>query len=407
MKQNKVFGSSLIITSIATGANMFVLLMLGASVDFITAVFLLMAVWALTTITGLLTLEVTLHYKEYANGFSSMAAGSLGKAGKVVVWICCLSLLYAQVAAYISGASSLSSNIKIYNIQLSRWFNAVFLISIVGGIIFLGNGAIDLCNRGLIAAKGLFLSIVSVLLMPHVNLNIIFHDQNIIPEKYLSLWMMIPALIGSFKFHIIIPSLSNYIGRKPKELKRSIIIGTTAALIISLFLLIVIMATVPAGKNMPSAIWSSIAILEFIRTLSVVVNNKWFVIGINGFYNIALSTSFFMISFGLFDFLADGFKRPNSRSGRLQTVLLTFVPPFVLGVFYPQGFIWVLKYAAIFPITLIIILPALMAYKLRKKTDTVLLYQVFGGNPLLIAIMVIGILLLILSFFSFVSCYLP
>lgn len=58
--------------------------------------------------------------------------------------------------------------------------------------------------------------------------------------------------------------------------------------------------------------------------------------------------NFLGVSLGLFDFLADGFKQSNTHGGRFRTALLTFVPPFMFAILYPQRFILALGYAAIF-----------------------------------------------------------
>ena len=48
------------------------------------------------------------------------------------------------------------------------------------------------------------------------------------------------------------------------------------------------------------------------------------------FSNLAVASSFFGVTLGLFDYLADLFKIDNSHGGRFKTVLLTFLPPALL-----------------------------------------------------------------------------
>ena len=210
---------------------------------------------------------------------------------------------------------------------------------------------------------------------------------------------MIPIFLCSFGFHPTIPSLSNYIGRKPRELKFAIICGSITALIIYLLWLVVTMGIVPlAGKHSFTSIGDSVG--DFIKTIYIIINNKWVTTTINWFANIAMTTSFLGVTLGLFDFLADGFKRSNTRLGRLQTALLTFTPPLVFALFFPEGFILALKYAAFFATILVIILPALMAYSLRKNSKLVSPYQLSGGKYLLIFILTIGTAMLIMQILS-------
>jgi len=152
------------------------------------------------------------------------------------------------------------------------------------------------------------------------------------------------------------------------------------------------------GEHSFTSIGQSVG--ELIKTIYVIVNNKWVTAGINVFSNVAMTTSFLGVTLGLFDFLADGFKRSNTRFGRFQTALLTFIPPLIFALFFPDGFILALKYAAFFATILVVILPALMAYKLRRNTELSSPYRVFGEKYLLFFIMAVGVLMLFAEIFA-------
>ncbi|HLB57498.1 MAG TPA: aromatic amino acid transport family protein, partial [Gammaproteobacteria bacterium] len=128
-----------------------------------------------------------------------------------------------------------------------------------------------------------------------------------------------------------------------------------------------------------------------------ITQNKWTIAFINGFSNIALTTSFLGVSLGLFDFLADGFKRANTRIHRTQTALLTFIPPFLFALIYPHGFVMALGYAAIFVAILEVILPPLMVWKLRQSTTLHSPYRA-PGHPLLLAlVLLLGIAIIVIE----------
>lgn len=65
------------------------------------------------------------------------------------------------------------------------------------------------------------------------------------------------------------------------------------------------------------------------------------------FADLALATSFLGVALGLFDYLADLFQRRSTVSGRLQTGLITFLPPLAFALFYPRGFVMALGYAGV------------------------------------------------------------
>lgn len=391
MDINKLIGSTLIIIGTMIGAGMLALPMISAEAGFTVAATMLVVMWTIMTITGLLTLEVNLAFEEYANSLGTMAFKTLGVWGKFVSWLCTLLLLYALTAAYISGNASLLANVVelVLHIKTPNWLNALVFLVVMGGIVFWSTKSVDYCNRFFLSFKGILLIATFVLLFPQIDFVNILREPH--GNKYLL--PMIPIFLCSFGFHPTIPSLSNYVGRKPRELKFAIICGSSTALIIYLLWLFITMGIIPlVGEHSFTSIGQSVG--ELIKSIYVIVNNKWITMGINGFANIAMTTSFLGVALGLFDFLADGFKRSNTRSGRCQTALLTFIPPLIFALFYPNGFILALKYAAFFATILVVIFPALMAYKLRNNTKLSSPYRVFGGKYLLIFIMAIGVLVL-------------
>lgn len=98
------------------------------------------------------------------------------------------------------------------------------------------------------------------------------------------------------------------------------------------------------------------------------------------FADLALLTSFLGVSLGLFEFLGDSFNKKKAASSRIVVGAITFVPPMGFALFYPQGFIMALGYAAIALAILAIFLPIMMVKKARVAEDTQGGYQVFGGT---------------------------
>ncbi len=82
---------------------------------------------------------------------------------------------------------------------------------------------------------------------------------------------------------------------------------------------------------------------------------------------------------GLFDYLADLFKIDNSHGGRFKTVLLTFLPPALLYLIFPNGFIYGIGGAGLCATIWAVIIPAVLAIKARKKFPNQM-FTVWGGN---------------------------
>ncbi len=390
----KVIGSILILSGTAIGAGMLALPMVSASAGFVFSTLLIIFLWALMTLTALLILEVNLAFKAYHNSFGTMAYETLGRTGQVIAWLTCLLLLYSLTSAYIAGNTSLLTTLvhRIFDVTSPSWINALIFTGVLGFAVFWSTHTVDILNRCFISVKGLLLFLTLFLLMPHIKITQLIHQSG--PAKYI--WAAAPIFLTSFGFHTVIPSLTNYLGRDAKTLKRVILIGTIIPLIIYILWLATTLGIIPLiGRYSFSHIAQAHASVGgFVSTMDHLLNNKFITFGINGFSNIAMTTSFLGVSLGLFDFLADGFKRSNSHFGRLQTAVLTFIPPLVFALYYPKGFILALGYAAIFVAILEIILPAMMVIKLRKSKTLKSSYRVTGGKPLLVLVMLIGFALI-------------
>lgn len=399
MKTNRYLGSILILIGTTIGAGMLALPLISATTGFILTSILLSLVWALMAATGLLVLEANLVFSTESCSFSTMAAKALGPIGKYVAWISCLLLLYSLTAAYTAGAASLLSNLFniLFAIKVPSWVNAILFVTVLGSTVFWSTKAVDYANRSLLSIKGILLIGSLIFLAPHVNFLTLLSDQSPHSAKYL--WQAAPIFLCAFGYHAVIPSLRIYLGDEVKQLKSIIIWGSAIPLFFYLLWLATTLGIIPLiGNHSFIAITKNNgSVGEFIQTISFFADNNLFTAFINGFANIATTTSFLGVSLGLFDFLADGFKRSNTRYGRFQTTLLTYIPPTIFALFYPQGFVIALGYAAIFVAILEVILPGLIVYQLRKNATLTFPYQMWGGNLLLWLIVVIGALFIIIQ----------
>mgnify|MGYP000964610976 FL=1 len=95
----------------------------------------------------------------------------------------------------------------------------------------------------------------------------------------------------------------------------------------------------------------------------------------------------------LFDYVAELTRASNNLVGRIQTWLITFIPPLLCALFYPDGFFKVLGFAAIPLVVMIILLPITMA--LKQRAQNLGGYQVSGGTPALIVTGLIGAIIVI------------
>ncbi|ENM5860064.1 tyrosine transporter TyrP, partial [Vibrio mimicus] len=127
---------------------------------------------------------------------------------------------------------------------------------------------------------------------------------------------------------------------------------------------------------------------EMINVLSMTITDSKLSLLIGFFADLALITSFLGVSLGLFEFIRDTTKK-HIQGNRVYLALITFLPPLIFALFFPEGFILALGYASIALVVLAIFLPVAMAYKSRKLYKSTNYYRVKGGLfPMLISVMI-------------------
>ncbi|AIN63033.1 tyrosine transporter TyrP [Providencia stuartii] len=386
--KNRTLGSIFIVAGTTIGAGMLAMPIAAAGNGSTISLAMLFVLWALMCYTALLLVEVYQH-ESSETGIGSVAQRYLGSGGKFITGFSMMFLMYALTAAYVSGAGEIiTSNLKSsFAIEMADWMGIVIFTVIGGGVVCFGTSSVDFINRILFAAKIVFLVIILVLMMPHVE------QQNLLsaPTEKVLILSAIPVFFTSFGFHGSVPSVVKYMGGDVKKLRIIFIIGSAIPLVAYILWQI---ATL--GSINPTTFVGILAensglngLLDAIR--NVVMSERTQFIA-QMFMSLALATSFLGVALGLFDFLADLFKRQDNMEGRLQTGLLTFLPPLVFALFYPKGFVMALGFAAIALSILALLLPSAMAFKSRLCNERK--YQVTGGTPALFIVFLCGIVVI-------------
>lgn len=412
MTSNKIVGSTLIVAGTALGGGMLALPLASAGLGFYTAAFLIILNWGLMTYTALLMLEIHQHAEQDAT-LNSLAKNLLGKPGQYLATFASFFLFYALCAAYIAGGGSqLTHKINdLLSLELTPQFGAILLTIIVATVVSIGTHSVDMVNRVLFSVKIIVLALTLSLLFPHVeSINLLE-----MPVQQGLLLSALPVIFTSFGFHGSIPSIVRYVGIDIKTLKKVMICGASAPLVIYL-----LWQVATQGVLSQATLMENNSLTSFIASLSSVLQQPQVSQSVSVFADLALATSFLGVSLGLFDLLSGMMKRTstkiNSDSGkdedgingnnigkntdhkthRVKTALVTFLPPLAFALFYPQGFITALGYAAIALVILAIFLPVAMVSKQRKAQASG--YRVIGGNVTLVLASLMGCLIITSQF---------
>ncbi len=381
---NRVFGGALLVAGTCIGAGMLGVPIATAAAGFYPSVVAFVFCWAMMTLSAFLMLEISLCYPEGSN-LISMAKATLGRSGQWIAWFCYLLFLYSLMAAYTSGGAGIIA--KIFNkLGIHESFSLYAFIGFFAAVVYLGTKWVDGINR--IMMVGLIIAYVALVSLAAPEVKV----EKLNEGSAQFLFMAAPLLVTAFGFHLLIPSLKNYMHSHVKELRLAIFFGGLLPLVVYLLWEYIVLGLVPVygSAGLLAIDQSPQPVVALTQALSDTLNNQWVTLFARTFGFCAILTSFVGVALGLFDFLSDGFQIKKSPVGKSMLTVLTFLPPALFSLFYPAGFLLALRYAGIFAAILLVMYPALMVwshrYRLKQKSE----YQVFGGRGVLLLVMIFG-----------------
>lgn len=395
----EMIGATLLVAGTSIGAGMLGLPLKTAQAGFSATLVFFFLVWAMMCFTGLVTLEVSLWLKGETN-LISMAKMTLGRRSSHLLWLVYVLFLYSVMSAYTAGgASMVSATIQhFFDNALTVPIATLYFVLPFLAVIYLGVNCADKVNRWLMF--GLVASYTAILTLSNDG------DYNPLTTMN-DVSYVVGALslaVTSFGFHSVIPSLKNYLGDNARSLRLTIILGSSLPLIFYIIWEYVILSIIPVtGTN---SIESMLAQNEnHVKLLADYLSQSQpkILLAFSAFSFFALTSSFVGVALGLFDFFADAFQISKSRLNKGFLLGVTFLPPTLFTLLYPQGFLLALGYAGAFASILLIIYPCLMAWAGRYWYPQITLasrYRVAGGKLSLLIPLIVGTFVVVYEFYS-------
>lgn len=392
MNKSKVFGSTLIIAGTTIGAGMLALPLASAGIGFSTSLFLMLGLWALMAFTALLMVELH-QFAESDATLHTLAHTILGTKGKWIASFAVMFLFYALCAAYIAGGGAqFNQRISdIAGIELNAQITTLLFTLLVAGVVTIGTHSVDKVNRVLFGLKLIAMVLVLSFLAPNITSQYLMS----MPLQQGLIVAAIPVVFTSFGFHGSIPSIVRYLDGDVRSLRKVMIIGSALPLVIYVF-----WQSVTLGVISQEQLLSDTSLGALLVSLSQTVHQSNLSVIVGVFADLALLTSFIGVSLGLFEFMGDSLSKKLGNAKRVKTAAITFLPPLGFALFYPQGFIIALGYAAIALSVLAILLPTVMVYKVRytdfsvKPQSAEASYQVLGGSKALFLAGSVGVFII-------------
>lgn len=384
---NKLFGASLLVAGTAIGAGMLALPTVTGFAGFIPTAFLFLSYWLFMLFTSFLILEVNLWMKDRAN-MISMAKETLGPLGELIAWGAYLFLLYALMTAYLAGSGPIvTSFIQLATgIKYPDWVGFVPLLGIFAYFVIMGTTSVDYLNRLLMAFMGVLFFWIVGYLLPHVEWTKLVHVD------FPAVTMAISVAATSFGFHIIIPSLTDYLERDVVKIRHSLVIGSLIPLIIYLAWEAVTLGTLPLA-HLKIGYENGSTGSEILAGL---LNSPLLSLVANIFALCAIVTSFLGVSMSLSSCIADGLHLRKIKVPAGAVDALAFIPPLMIALIDPRAFLNALEYAGVYGVIILLaLLPALMVYSGRYKKNLTGPFVAPGGKWALYVVIFFSITLII------------
>ena len=395
---NKTVGSTLLVAGTMIGAGMLAMPLTSAGIGFGFTLVLLLGLWALLTFSALLFVELYQTADSDA-GIGTLAELYFGKVGRIIATAVLIIFLYALIAAYISGGGSLLKDLlpESFGDKVS-----ILLFTVIfGSFIVIGTHSVDKINRVLFFVMLAAFAVVLSLMLPEIK----FDNLMATPIDNALIISASPVFFTAFGFHGSIPSLNKYLDGNVKALRISILAGS--AITLCAYILWQMSTHGLLTQNEFLQILKEDATLNGLVKATLAITGSNIIAGaVKLFSTLALVTSFLGVGLGLLECIEDLLKRSfNISAGRISLGLMTFIPPLVFALFYPEGFILALGYAGQMFAFYAVVLPVSLVWK-AHRTHTDLPYKVWGGNLTLIIVLILGVIITSIPF-AIRAGYLP
>ncbi|WP_024561922.1 tryptophan permease [Franconibacter helveticus 513] len=401
-----VWGGIIIIAGTIIGAGMFSLPVVMSGAWFFWSLLALGFTWFCMLHSGLMLLEANLNYRIGAS-FDTMTKDLLGKGWNAINGASVAFVLYILTYAYISASGSIIQH-TLGEMAISfpaRMAGLLFALA-VAFIVWLSTRAVSRITAIVLGAKVITFFLTFGSLLGHVQPAVLFNSAEAHASYTPYLLMTLPFCLASFGYHGNVPSLMKYYGKDPRTIVRCLTGGTLIALGLYVVWLLATMGNIPRpGFIAIAQQGGNIDVL--VGALSGVLHSRSLDLLLIVFSNFAVASSFLGVTLGLFDYLADLFGFDDSPFGRFKTVLLTFAPPMLGGLVWPNGFLYAIGYAGLAATIWAAIVPALLANASRKRFGSPH-FRVWGGKGMIVLILLFGVgnaLVHLLSSFNLLPVY--
>lgn len=400
-KRPSVLGGTMIVAGTVVGAGMLTLSTISAGMWSAWTLVILAISFGVMLMSANMILEVNMFFDRGAS-FDTLVKHTLGSVWNVINGVTVAFVLYILVYAYISGGGSTIKH--TFDLPLPQALVSLIFALTCALVVTLSTKAVDrIC---VLLVVGMVVTLVASIagMLPSANFSYLLLPDTPATAKDTGYAVFVlatlPYFLTSFCFHASVPSLVKYFDKDAVSVKRCILYGLLIAFVFYAFWLLANFGILNReGLREVYAKGGNVG--DLLQGIQAVVHSPWINSMVSAFAFLAVVTSFLGAGLGLFDYIADMLKFDDSLLGRTKTALVTFVPPIMGGVFFPNGFIVAIGFAGLAAAIWSVIVPALMVRKSRQMyAYTPKAYVVPGGKAVIYIVLLYGVATAVCHVFS-------
>ncbi len=391
--KQSLLGATLLIAGTCVGGGILALPVETGMAGFLPSILTMTLAWIFMTMTGLYYAEANLWLSKGAH-VMTMASQLLGPLGKYASLVLFLFIDYASLVAYNAAGGTLLGHFfeKILGLHIPRSTELFLFAVLFGSLLYLGTKVIGRINSilmaGLIAAYaaliGLGITEVKASMLSTLGF------------KYAP--TALPLVLTTFSFQMIVPSLTPYLNRDSKLIKKAIIFGTSIPFAVYLIWQAVVLGIVPV-EALSSAFTQGSAATEPLRAA---LNNRALMACADAFAFFAIVTSYLGIGLSLYDFLSDSIHLPRRGVGKVFLSALVLIPSLFFAIVYPRAFLVALEVTGGYGDTLLNgLIPISMIWVGRYVKNLQGPMRIWGGKRLLVMMGLFALLVIAIQTANF------
>lgn len=321
----------LLVAGVLIGAGILALPNVAGMAGFIPSTIVLLVISVLSVLTALIIADEAIVEKKENFHFPSLYQKYLGSWGKWLAISANLIIFYGLVTAYLTGITSIFTD--LLNLPSLRIVILIVYFGVISYLVSKQSGIIKRYNF-----------ILMVVLAASFLFMIIIAQGNSKPDRLLYFdWKFIsslsPIFIAASFFHMIVPHICKDLEGDRVKVKKVLIIAAILGFVINIIWIQVGISSIPLTDSKYSLFNAYLNNTPVTVPMTELFNSRIFLIFSLSFSVVAITTSYIAIGVALVGFVKDLTLNHFHRDNKVLVLLISFTPPLLVSLIYPDIFI--------------------------------------------------------------------